>query len=403
MPHGLFLVADGQHRIFATESGKVTGSTAAVTVGDDCTDFQFGGSLYRLFGQERSHVVAVLVQRNTDIVVRQLVFLRLGGNLGHRLHRFYRILSIGGFTTQHQGIRTIIDGIGNVRYLRTGGTRIGNHGMKHLCGNNHRLLGKNTLADEHTLDARNTFLRNFNTEVTASYHHTVGYFQDFIDIINAFLVLNLSNNTDIAVMSVKNRLDVEYILLIAHKGVGNEVYVLLNSIKDIGAVLLSQRRQIDADAGNVDALAAAQSSLILYFAEQVVGGLLYNNQLQVTVINKDMAVHIQVFDEMGIGYRDTFTGSLLLRVAYHLHAVARLERNGLSQNRRADLRSFRIHQDSDAVGNRTHIVNQLLGTFTAKMCSIHTYNIHTCIEQLLYKINITALVRNRCDNLRLLQ
>ena len=72
---------------------------------------------------------------------------------------------------------------------------------------------------------------------------------------------------------------------------------------------------------------AAQSSLILYFAEQVVGGLLYNNQLQVTVINKDMAVHIQVFDEMGIGYRDTFTGSLLLRVAYHLHAVARLERN----------------------------------------------------------------------------
>ena len=32
-----------------------------------------------------------------------------------------------------------------------------------------------------------------------------------------------------------------------------------------------------------------------------------------------------------------------------------------------------------------------------------TYNIHTCIEQLLYKINITALVRNRCDNLRLLQ
>ena len=356
-----------------------------------------------MFGKESRYIVAVLIQWNTNIIVGQLVFFRLRGNFGHGLHGFHRIFSVCSFTAQHQGIRTIIDGIGNIRHFRTGGAWVGNHGMKHLCGNNHRLLGKNTLADEHTLDARNTFLRNFNTEVTASYHHTVGYFQDFIDIINAFLVLNLSNNTDIAVMSVKNRLDVEYILLIAHKGVGNEVYVLLNSIKDIGAVLLRQRRQIDADAGNVDALAAAQSSLILYFAEQVVGGLLYNNQLQVTVINKDMAVHIQVFDEMGIGYRDTFTGSLLLRVAYHLHAVARLERNGLSQNRRADLRSFRIHQDSDAVGNRTHIVNQLLGTFTAKMCSIHTYNIHTCIEQLLYKINITALVRNRCDNLRLLQ
>ena len=33
--------------------------------------------------------------------------------------------------------------------------------MKHLCGNNHRLLGKNTLADEHTLDvSRQDYILN---------------------------------------------------------------------------------------------------------------------------------------------------------------------------------------------------------------------------------------------------
>ncbi len=94
-------------------------------------------------------------------------------------------------------------------------------------------MAKNTLTDEHTLDAGNTFLRNFDTQVTTSYHHTVSYFQNFIDIINAFLILNLGNNTDVAVMSVQNFLYIENILFIAYKRVGNEVYVLLNGIKDI--------------------------------------------------------------------------------------------------------------------------------------------------------------------------
>ena len=98
--------------------------------------------------------------------------------------------------------------------------------MKHLCGNNHRLLGKNTLADEHTLDARNTFLRNFDTQVATGYHNAVGHFENLVDIVHTFLVLNLGNDSDVAVVGIENSLYIQNILSVAHERVSDEVDVL---------------------------------------------------------------------------------------------------------------------------------------------------------------------------------
>ena len=94
MTHGLFLIADGEHRVFAAECSKVAGSAAAVTVGDDGANLQLRSGLYRLLGKESRYIVAVFVQRNTDVVIRQFVFFRLSGNFRHCLDGFNRIFAV---------------------------------------------------------------------------------------------------------------------------------------------------------------------------------------------------------------------------------------------------------------------------------------------------------------------
>ena len=135
----------------------------------------------------------------------------------------------------------------------------------------------------------------------------------------------------------------------------------------------------------------------------MVGILFHNNQFQVTVVDKDMTAHIEVVYKVGIRNGDTFAGSLPVGIAYHFYTIACLEGNRLVKDSRTHFGTLRIHEDSDAVGNRTHIGYQLLETFAACMSRIHTYYVQTCVEQLFYKINIATLIGNRCNDFCLFQ
>ena len=128
--------------------------------------------------------------------------------------------------------------------------------MKHLCSHNHRLAGQDTFANQDTLNARNTLLSHLDTQVATCHHHAIGHLQNLVDIIHTLLVLNLGDNLDVAVSSIENLLDVENILFIANKRVGNEVNILLYGVLNVHAVLLRQRGEVDAYTRYVDTLAA---------------------------------------------------------------------------------------------------------------------------------------------------
>ena len=74
--------------------------------------------------------------------------------------------------------------------------------MEHLSSHDYRLLCQNTFANQYTLDSRDTFLWNFNTQVTTGHHYTICHFQNFINIIYPFLILNLRNHLNITIMSM---------------------------------------------------------------------------------------------------------------------------------------------------------------------------------------------------------
>ena len=240
MAHGLFLVAYCQHRIFSTESSQVACGQSAEAVGNDGTDRHQVGSTYSLLGKEAGYIGILRSQRNRNIVFFHLVLFSLCCNLGHCLHGFHRILAISCFTAQHQGVRTVIDCIGNIRYFSTGRTRIVDHCVQHLGSNDHRFSGQDTFLDQLTLDTRNTFLRHFDTQVTAGNHHTVCHFQDFIDVVHTFLVFNLGNDLDVAAILIQDLTDVKHVLTVTDERVCNEVNILFDGIKNVVAVFFSQ-------------------------------------------------------------------------------------------------------------------------------------------------------------------
>ena len=325
-------------------------------------------------------------------------------NLCHGLHSLYRIFPVSRLTTEHQSICTIIDGIGNIGHLGTGRTRIIDHGVQHLRSHNHRFLGQDTFADEQTLDARNTLLRHFNAQVTTSHHHTVGHFQNLVDIVHTLLIFNLGNDTDVAVMLVQYGFDIENILPVAHKRMGNKIDVLLNGIQNIILVLFGQRRQIDAYTWHVHTLTVAQRSLVLHLTEKMFIILVYNNHFQVAVVYQDMPADVYILHKMRIGYGDTFVCRRLVGTAHYLNLVTHLERDGTVGQRSCPyFRPFGIHQYGNPIGNCTDIGYQFLKTFTTGMSRIHTNHVHTRLKQLSDKVNLTTLVGNSCNNLRLFQ
>ena len=71
-----------------------------------------------------------------DVCRELLRSFRCGADLGHFAHSFQWVLASGSFCTEHHGISTIEDGVGNITDFSTGRYGMGNHALHHLRGGN---------------------------------------------------------------------------------------------------------------------------------------------------------------------------------------------------------------------------------------------------------------------------
>ena len=266
--------------------------------------------------------------------------------------------------------------------------------MQHLGSNNHRFLCQNTFFDQQTLNAGNSFLRNLNAQVTTSHHDSVGHFQYFINIVHSFLIFDLGDNLNVAAVCIQYLTDIQHILLITNKRMCYEINVLFNSIQYIVTVLFCQRREIDAHARYIHTLTVTQSSFILHLTQQILVCLLNHTQLQITIINQNIAIHLEIMHKTGIRYSNTFTGRFLCRIAYNLHFVTNLIRNRLAARNSSSTHfgPFCVHQYGNTVGNLTYIGYQFFNTFTRCVSRIHTDHIHTGLEKISYKLYLATLI-----------
>ena len=83
---------------------------------------------------------------------------------------------------------------------------------------------------------------------------------------------------------------------------------------------------------------------------------------------------------------------LHLRSSEDFHHIARLVADGFLHGGRANLRTFRVDEDSDVRRNSTHVFDDLRHSFLRSMGGVHSHHIHAFEEQLAQKLHIAAEV-----------
>ena len=197
---------------FRTVTGYDLRRVAAVGRRDDSRDIELVSHLYRSMCDGARTALAVLEAALNEEVLVLEGFLNAHCDAVHRGNSLNRIVTGSRLAGEHDGIRTIEDGVADIGDLSTRRTRVALHGVEHLRCDDDRLAGLVALTDDLFLDQRDILCRDLNAEVTTSDHDAVGDFEDCIEVLDAFEVLNLRQDLHVAIVLLDELADGQDIL-----------------------------------------------------------------------------------------------------------------------------------------------------------------------------------------------
>lgn len=196
------------------------------------------------------------------------------GNFGqqaglvHHTNSLARVGTLGGLTRQHDTVRTVQDGVGNIGHLSPSGTGVVCHGLEHLGGTDDRLTLDVTLGDHHLLSDEDLGGGNFDTQVTTGDHDTVSLLEDLVKVVDTLLVLNLGNDLDLPALFAQDFTNVPNVTSATDKRSKDHVDVVLDTELQVVPVLLGQSREVNVGLGQVDTLTRRDVTVVKTLATQ---------------------------------------------------------------------------------------------------------------------------------------
>src|SRR5699024_7867577 len=100
------------------------------------------------------------------------------------------------------------------------------------------------------------------------YHNTIGHFKYLVNIIHSLLIFNFGDNFNITVMRIKYFTDIEHILPVTDKRMGDKINILFNGIQYIVTVFFRQRRQVNTYTRHIHTFTEKDRNNILYAIEK---------------------------------------------------------------------------------------------------------------------------------------
>lgn len=194
--------------------------------------------------------------------------------LVHHTNGLAGVGTLGGLTRQHDTVRTVQDGVSNVRHLGTSGTRVICHGLEHLSGANDGLALDVTLGDHHLLGDEDLGSGDLDTQVTTGDHDTVGLLKDLVEVVDTLLVLDLGDNLNLLTLLAHDFTDVTDIATATDKRSKDHVDLVPDTKLQVADVLLGQSREINVGARQVNALTGRDVTVVQTLATQ--GLLVYD-------------------------------------------------------------------------------------------------------------------------------
>ncbi len=165
------------------------------------------------------------------------------------------------------------------------------------------------------------------------------------------LVLDLGDDTSLAVLLLQQKLQVLDVARLAGKAEGEKVHAELDAEIKVGVVLLRERRQPHGHARQVDVAAGLHLPLGEHGAENAAGADFGGFDLDHAAVHHDDVTRAEVFAEFGVVDRDRKRdGRSGFGLAAQLDLIARLKLPGLVEIAGADARSGEVHEHGDFLG-----------------------------------------------------
>ena len=240
------------------------------------------------------------------------VGLRRLGNGSHRFQRFHRVFAGGRLARKHDRAGAVVDGVGHVGDLGTGGAGVVHHGIQHLRGGDADLARAHRAVDQMLLDGGDLGVVDLDAHIAAGDHDAVGHGQDLVDVVDALTVLDLGDDAHRAVVFVQQVADLHDVLRVARKAGRDQVKALLDAKQDVVAVALAHVRHRKMHAGHVDALLGLDDAVVLHGAQDVGVGDLVDVQFDQTVVQHDAAARLHVMGQVFVGDRADLVGAVHL-------------------------------------------------------------------------------------------
>jgi hypothetical protein len=196
------------------------------------------------------------------------IALHAGDDTVHDADRLDRILAGGGFGGEHDRVRTVEHGGGDVRRFGAGGSGSGDHALQHLSRHHHRAAEDAGGADDAFLGERDFLGGKLDAEIAAGDHHAIGEGEDFVEALQGLGFFQLAHDRGATGGDGAGLGD---ILGALDEGQADPVDTLGEDEIKVPPVLGRQRGDGQDDIRHVDALAVRERAADDDFGLQMVG------------------------------------------------------------------------------------------------------------------------------------
>ena len=258
------------------------------------------------------------------------------------------IFTHAGFTTQHDAVHLLGDGIENIGDLRASRHGVFDHALQHLRGHDDLATVIGTAFDDVALDDRQVFDRALAAEIATGDHDTFGGEHDGIEIVERLLVFDFRDDACAAVLLFEDKLQVLDMRWLASKAQCEVVNTKLNTEVEVNVVLLGQWRKVHIHAREVDMTAGFHFTAGDDFREDALTIDHRRAHHDHAAIDGDGIAHPEVLGEAGIvDGRGIGSGGSRCLVGAQLDHIACLELPRRGNIASPDGRASEIHEHRD--------------------------------------------------------
>ena len=226
---------------------------------------------------------------------------------------FHRVFPRRRFARKHDRRGAVINRIGHVGNLRSGGADIGDHGFEHLRCNDHAASEQPAFGNDFLLDGRHLHIVDLHSQIAPSYHDTARHFADIFYILYTGTILDLGNDTDVLTVVLVQKLPhLSHVVSCGNKGGSHKINAVFNAEQKVGFILFAQEISLHQLTRKIHALVVGNDTSRLHGADHILLLNLLHNADHQPVVHQNLVARFHRMRQVLI------TDGNLLLIAFHL-------------------------------------------------------------------------------------